>query len=336
MYRKSQDKKQRAFSGIKPSGDLHIGNYLGAIKQWVKLQDEYEVFFGIMDEHAITVPQDPSELRKRTLDIAMLYIAAGLNPRETTFIIQSHVPAHAELAWILGTLTPMGDLQRMTQYKDAIQKGKTAYAGLFNYPVLMAADILLYHPEIVPVGDDQVQHVELARSIAERFNGRYRETFTIPRARLDKEVARIMSLSDPTKKMSKSDDSSLGYILLLDSPHEIRRKIKIAVTDSEKEVRYDEAKKPAVANLMRIYGAFSDMSMSDIEKQYQGKSYAEFKSDLAELLVEKLTPLQERYRELEANNQQVLDILKKGAEHAREVADKTLRDVQQKIGFVLY
>lgn len=329
-------KKPRILSGIQPSGNLHIGNYLGAIKQWLELQDEYEAFFCVVDEHAITVPQDPKELRENTLNLAMIYLAASIDPEKSTIFIQSHVPAHAELGWILNTMTPLGELERMTQFKDKQEKQKEVYAGLFNYPTLMAADILLYQTDAVPVGDDQSQHVELTRSLAKRFNNRFGDTFKVPELLIQKETGRIRGLDDPTKKMSKSAVNANNYIALLDSPDEIRRKIKVAVTDSGKEVRYDETEKPAVSNLMRIYSSFGDMSLQQIEERYQGKSYADFKNDLGELLVEKLAPLQNRYHELAQDKKQVLNVLRTGADRANEIANRTLRDVQQKIGFLLF
>lgn len=327
--------KKRILSGIQPSGNLHIGNYLGAIKQWLELQNTYEAFFCVVDEHAITVPQDPKELRENTLNLAMIYLAAGIDPEKSTIFIQSHVPAHAELGWILNTMTPLGELERMTQFKDKKGEQSEVFAGLFNYPTLMAADILLYQTDAVPVGDDQSQHVELTRSLAKRFNNRFGETFKIPELLLRKETARIMGLDDPTKKMSKSAISANNYIALLDSPDEIRKKIKVAVTDSGKEIRYDEKEKQAISNLIRIFSAFSGQSNQEIKDTYIGKSYADFKQDLGELLVEKLTPLQNKYRELEKNKEQVLDILHTGADRANEIANKTLRDVQEKIGFIL-
>ncbi len=327
--------KKRILSGIQPSGNLHIGNYLGAIKQWLDLQDTYEAFFCVVDEHAITVPQDPKELCENTLNLAMIYLAAGIDPEKSTIFIQSHVPAHAELGWILNTMTPLGELERMTQFKDKQEKRSETYAGLFNYPTLMAADILLYQTDAVPVGDDQSQHVELTRSLAKRFNNRFGQAFKIPKLLLQKETARIMGLDDPSKKMSKSAQSANNYIALLDPPDEIRRKIKIAVTDSEKEVRYDEEEKPAISNLMRVYGAFGGMSLQEIENQYRNKSYADFKNDLGELLIEKLTPFQKKYRELTQDKQHVRNLLRTGAERARKIANKTLRDVQEKIGFML-
>ncbi len=327
-------KKQRIFSGVQPTGNLHIGNYLGAIKQWLELQDKYEAFFCVVDEHAITVPQDPKELRESTLKLAMIYLAAGIDSKKSTIFIQSHVPAHAELGWILNTITPLGELERMTQFKDKKEKQSEVYAGLFNYPTLMAADILLYQADAVPVGDDQSQHVELTRSLAKRFNNRFGKTFKIPELMIQEETARIMGLDDPSKKMSKSAASPNNYIALLDSPDEIRRKIKIAVTDSEKSVEFYEAQ-PGIANLIRIYGAFSNFTVRGFNQEVIGKSYGEFKKNLAELIIVKLAPLQKKYRELEKDKQEVLNILHQGAEHARKIANQTLRDVQQKIGFIL-
>lgn len=364
--------KKRLFSGIQPSGILHIGNYLGAIKQWVELQENHEAFFCVVDEHAITVPQDPKELPENTLGVAMMYLAAGIDPERSTVFVQSHVPAHAELAWILNTITPLGELKRMTQFKDKanldtnyiyelkqkIQKfsgdletmdtimdilndpffnidTESIMAGLLNYPVLMAADILLYQTDIVPVGEDQKQHIELARSLAKRFNNRFGNTFRIPQGFISKETARIMGLDDPTKKMSKSAPSQNNYIALLDAPDEIRRKIKIAVTDSGKEIIYDPGRKLAISNLLVIFSEFSGESINALEKRYQGKGYAEFKSDVAEAVVRGLTPLQQKFSELKANEPAVLKILKDGSQKAAEIANKTLRAVKERIGFLL-
>lgn len=362
---------QRIFSGIRPSGDLHIGNYLGAIRQWVNLQDEHEVIFGIMDEHAITTPHEPDKLRQNTIETAMLYLAAGLNPKKVTLMVQSHVPAHAELGWILGTMTPLGELERMTQFKEKsrlimrpvlyeekggklvqitgdrvsknleewqekISKHKASiYAGLLNYPVLMAADILLYQTNAVPVGEDQVQHVELARSLAERFNNRHGKTFTVPEVMLQKEAARIMALDDPEKKMSKSGESDRGYILLTDSPDAIRDKIKAAVTDSGKEIKYDPAQKPAISNLLVIFSEFSGRPIAELERAYAGKSYADFKTDLAEAVAEGLAPLQQKFAEFKKDEKAVLNILREGSERAAAIAARTLSEVKQKIGFLM-
>lgn len=329
--------QKHIFSGIRPSGDLHIGNYLGAIKQWVKLQDDHEVVFGIMDEHAITTPHEPDALRKNALEAAMIYLAASLNPQKVTLMVQSQVPAHAELAWILGAMTPVGELERMTQFKEksrAIGAKQGVMAGLLNYPVLMAADILLYQTDAVPVGEDQVQHVEFTRSIAERFNNRYGKTFTVPEAMLQKESARIMSLDDPTKKMSKSGESERGYILLTDPPGAIRDKIKAAVTDSGTEITYDPDAKPAISNLLVIFSELSGRPIAELERAYTGKPYAEFKTDLAEAVVNGLTPLQNKFNELEKDKAGVLKILREGSQKAAAIANQTLAEVKQKIGFL--
>lgn len=335
--------KQTLFSGIQPTGILHIGNYLGAIKQWVELQEKYNSFFCIVDEHAITVPQDPKELRENTLKTAMMYLAAGIDPKHSAIFVQSHVPAHTELGWILNTMTPLGELERMTQFKEKSRVPKLPFfpaargsimAGLLNYPTLMAADILLYKTNAVPVGEDQLQHVELTRSIAERFNNRYGETFVLPKTIVNKAGARIMGLDDPSKKMSKSATSSNNYISLLDSPDEIRRKIKIAVTDSGSEIKYDENKKPAISNLLNIYSLFSGKSSKELEEYYHGKKYSEFKNDLSEVIIKELSPLQSNYAELEKDKKKVLSILNDGKEQAREISEKTLREVKEKIGFL--
>ncbi|MFY9462961.1 MAG: tryptophan--tRNA ligase [Candidatus Sungiibacteriota bacterium] len=320
-------------SGIAPSGVIHIGNYLGAISQWVEMQKTHSVFIMIADLHAITVPQEPKELRENTLRMAKLLIACGINPEQSVLFVQSHVPAHAELAWILNTITPLGELERMTQFKDKKENAGNL-AGLFNYPILMAADILLYQTAVVPVGEDQSQHLELTRTLANKFNTRFGETFKIPELLLQKDTARIMGLDDPTKKMSKSAASTANYISLLDEPEEIRRKIKIAVTDSESEIIYNEEQKPAIANLMRIYQAFSDTPTKEIEVHYTGKGYAAFKSDLAELLIEKFAPIQEQYRKLSNDEKSIQEILDDGAKRAHTIAEKTLRDAYEKIGFL--
>ena len=265
--------KQRIFSGVQPSGNLHIGNYLGAIKQFIKLQADADAIFCVVDLHAITVPQDPKILREKTLETAMLYLACGIDPEKSIIFIQSHVPAHTELSWILNTITPLGELERMTQYKEKSQNTKTKsqttgiMAGLLNYPTLMAADILLYQTDAVPVGEDQKQHVELTRSIAERFNNRFGQTFKTPKEILNNS-ARIMGLDDPTKKMSKSAESKNKYVAILEDPDEIRRKFKIAVTDSENKLGFDPSNRPAISNLLNIYSAFSDIPMNKVIQQY--------------------------------------------------------------------
>lgn len=327
----------RVFSGVRPSGELHIGNYLGAIKQWVRLQEDHEVFFGIMDLHAITTPHDPAELRQQTIDAATAYLAAGLDLERVTILVQSHVPAHAELAWILGTMTPLGELERMTQFKEKgreLESRVGLMAGLLNYPVLMAADILLYQANVVPVGEDQVQHVELSRSVAERFNNRYGETFTVPEAMIQKETARIMSLTEPEKKMSKSDESDRGYILLADSTDAIREKIKAAVTDSGQDIVYKPKEKPAISNLLVIFSEFSGVPIPELETRYRGKGYAAFKSDLVDAVIAGLKPFQEQFQALRQDEQHILKILEDGSRRAATVAEQTLSDVKRKIGLL--
>ncbi len=328
--------QQTIFSGIKPSGELHIGHYFGAIKNWVELQSQYRSIFCIVNEHAITIPQDPEKLRERTLDIAMLYLAAGIDPEKTIIFVQSHNQDHAELGWILNTLTPLGELYRMTQFKDKSEKMKKAGipAGLLNYPTLMAADILLYQTNLVPVGEDQKQHVELTRTLARKFNNRYGETFKEPKEFIHKESARIMSLQEPNKKMSKSDENKNSYIALLDSPEAIRQKIKTAVTDSNKEVIFDPKKKPAISNLLTIYSLFSGLSPKEVEKKYKGKGYGEFKKDLGDIAVLHLVPFQEKYHAFKKNPENVMAILHEGAKSAKKISSQTFADVKQKIGFL--
>jgi len=329
--------QKRIFSGIRPSGRLHIGNYIGALKQWLALQDKYEMVAGIVDAHAITTPHEPKELRKDTLETAMTYLAAGLDPQKAILMVQSHVPQHFELAWILGTMTPLGELERMTQFKEKGREANTrqgVMAGLLNYPILMAADILLYQSEVVPVGEDQVQHVELARSLAERFNNRYGETFALPQPLIGKESARIMSLQDPAKKMSKSDESEKSRIFLTDSPDAIREKCKAAVTDSGKEIAYDPANKPAISNLLVIFSEFSGKTIAELEKHYAKKTYAEFKRDLAEEIIGGLASLQQKFAEFQKDESAVREILNAGNERAAAIAAKTLAAVKQKIGFL--
>lgn len=313
---------------------MHIGNYLGAIKQWVELQSRYQLFAMIADLHAITTFFDPRDLDKKTLETAGLYIACGLDPKKSTIFIQSQIPAHTEFTWILNTITPLSELERMTQFKD--KKGETGIlAGLLNYPVLQAADVLIYNTEVVPIGEDQVQHLEFARTLARKFNSRFGKVFKEPRALVQKETARIMALDDPTKKMSKSAASSNNYIALLDSPAEIRRKVKIAVTDSGSEIKYDLAAKPAVSNLMTIYSSFADLSYAALEKKYQNRGYAEFKKDLGELLVNKLVPIQKKYKELSKDKESILKILHENAKKASSIANRTLLEVKKKVGFVI-
>lgn len=325
---------QRLYSAIKPSGDLTLGNYIGALRNFEKLQDDYFCLFSVADLHAITVPQDPKELRKRIKDIAAFYLAAGVDPKKSIIYIQSEVPEHAQLAWILGCMTYFGELSRMTQFKDKAQKEGTASlsSGLFTYPVLMAADILLYQAHLVPVGDDQKQHVEITRDIAERFNNRYGETFVLPEVYTNKVGARIMDLQDPTKKMSKSE-SDKGCILLLDPLPVIRKKIMSAVTDSETVIRYDREKKPGISNLLAIYATLTGKTIETLEEEYKGKGYGEFKQDLADVVVDYIRPIQERFNEIR-HSQALDDILNEGAEKASQIACKTMDKVLRKVGLL--
>ena len=325
--------KQRIFSGIQPSGNLHIGNYLGAIKQWVDLQEMYEAIFCVVDLHAITMPQDPETLRKRTIEIAKIYLAAGIDPNRSTLFIQSHVHEHSELGWIMTTIARMGELERMTQYKDKSQRGESSSSGvgLFTYPTLMAADILLYDTAVVPVGKDQMQHVELARDLAERFNKQFGETFVIPQGKLSKEGALIMGLDNPAKKMSKSASSEYNYIALNDDPEMAKKKIMKAVTDSGSEILYADDK-PALKNLINIYSLLDDVSTEEVVKRYVGKGYADFKRDLADVVARFLVGFQEKFRAI--SDDEVLRILRGGAERAHEIAEQKMLDVREKVGFV--
>src|SRR3989344_6210713 len=329
--------KQTAVSGIQASGNLHIGNYIGAIKQFIELQDKYKMFVFVADLHAITTPQDPEKLPAQTLDAVYTYLACGLDTEKTTIFIQSHVQQHTELGWILNTITPLGELERMTQFKYKSQKQSSAniLAGLLNYPTLMAADILLYQANTVPVGEDQVQHLELTRTLARKFNRRFGKTFVEPKPLTQKIGARIMGLDDPTKKMSKSASSKNNYIGLLDSEEETRRKVKIAVTDSGKEITYDPNTKPAIANLLTMYAALDGRQIGEIERQYVKKGYAEFKSDLANIIVQTLQPIQKRHQELLKNPDALRATLRDGAMRAQQVAARTMREVKEKIGLVL-
>lgn len=326
--------KKVVFSGVQPSGGLTIGNYIGAIKNWISLQDEYDCYYSIVDLHAITVPQVPKDLRKNTLEVLAIYLASGLDPEKSTIFIQSHVPAHVELTWVLNTISYMGQLNRMTQFKEKSKKSEeNLNAGLFTYPVLMASDILLYQTELVPVGDDQKQHLELARDLAERFNNKYSPTFQVPEPLIKKEGARIMSLQNPESKMSKSDENENGYILILDKPDAIKRKIKRAVTDSIGEVKYND-EQLGMKNLINIYSVFSGDTIEEIVNRYEGVGYGKFKEDLAEVVVKGLRPIQERYNELINDKDYLEKVYKEGAERASYVANKTLRKVYRKVGFI--
>jgi len=321
------------FSGMQATGNLTLGNYLGALKNWVSLSDEYECFYSVVDLHSITVRQDPSELRRRARSLLILYIAAGLDPEQNCIYYQSHVSAHAELAWILDCFTYMGELQRMTQFKDKSAKhADNINAGLFTYPVLMAADILLYQADVVPVGIDQMQHLEITRDIALRFNNIYGDVFTIPEAYIGKSGAKIMSLQDPSKKMSKSDENPNGSIYLMDDPDTIIRKCKRAVTDSEAQVLYRE-EQPGVHNLIDIYCACTDKTPDEVVKEFDGRGYGDFKTAVGEQIVSVLKPLQARVKELEADRGYIDSIIKNNAEKANYTAQKTLRKVQKKVGF---
>ena len=327
------EEKKRIFSGIQPSGELTLGSYMGAIKNWVDLQDDYDCLYCIVDMHAITVRQVPAELRRRSLAQLAQYIACGLDPEKNIMFIQSHVPQHAELSWILGCYTQIGELRRMTQFKDkAAKHADNINAGLFTYPVLMAADILLYQADVVPVGIDQMQHLELTRDIAQRFNGVYGDVFTVPEAYIGKVGAKIMSLQEPAKKMSKSDENPNGSIYLMDDPDTIIRKFKRAVTDSEGQILYRE-EQPGIRNLIDIYSACTGKTPEEVVKEFDGKGYGDFKLAVGESVVSVLKPLQDRFADLEKNKDYIDRIIKENAEKAGYVANKTLRKVQKKVGF---
>ncbi|HAN09808.1 MAG TPA: tryptophan--tRNA ligase [Clostridiales bacterium] len=329
-----EDKKV-IFSGIKPSGNLTLGNYIGALKNWTILQHEYNCLFCVVDMHAITVRQDPAELRKKSKELLKLYIACGLDPEKNIMYIQSQVPAHAELGWILNCYTYVGEMGRMTQYKEKKAKqNENTTVGLFDYPVLMAADILLYQTDLVPVGDDQKQHVEITRDIAMRFNNLYSETFKIPEVYIPPVGARIMGLQNPTAKMSKSDDDENDCILLLDPIDAIARKIKRAVTDTEKEIRYTK-EKPGIKNLLDIYMSCTNMNVKDAEARFTNCGYGEFKQEVADAVVSTIRPIQEKYKEIDADKEYLDKILKQNAERASSIANRTLGKVKKKIGFVV-
>ena len=330
-------KKKVMLSGIKPTGDLTLGSYLGAIKNWAERAEQYDCYYFMADLHALTTRNNPADLRRRTLEQLAQYVACGLDPQKNTLFLQSHVPAHAELGWVLNCYTMFGELSRMTQFKDKSAKNAdNINGGLFTYPALMAADILLYQPDFVPVGDDQKQHVELTRDVAQRFNNLYGETFRIPEPWIPKIGARIMDLLEPTSKMSKSDEIGNGRVCLMDKPEDIARKFKRAVTDSDTEkcVRFDPEKKPGVSNLMNIYAAVTGKTYDEIEAEFDGKGYGAFKPAVADAVIEMLRPIQAEARRILADKAYLESVYKQGAEKASYIAGKTLRKVYKKIGFV--
>ncbi|GGW43320.1 tryptophan--tRNA ligase [Streptomyces xantholiticus] len=329
--------RPRALSGIQPTaGSFHLGNYLGAIRQYVALQETHDAFYMVVDLHAITVPQDPAELRANTRLAAAQLLAAGLDPERCTLFVQSHVPEHAQLGWVMNCLTGFGEASRMTQFKDKSARHGTdrATVGLFTYPILQVADILLYQADAVPVGEDQRQHVELTRDLAERFNGRFGETFTVPAPYIVKEVAKIYDLQDPSIKMSKSASTPKGLVNLLDEPKTTAKKVKSAVTDTDTVIRFDAEEKPGVSNLLTIYSTLTGATIADLEQKYEGKGYGALKTDLAEVMVDFVTPFRARTQEYLDDTETLDSILAKGAEKARAVAAETLADAYDKLGFV--
>ena len=329
------ENKKVIFRGVQPSGNLTIGNYLGALKNWVKLQDEYDCYYCVVDLHAITVKQEPKDLRRRTLEVLAIYLAAGIDPAKNTLFIQSHVPAHSEACWLLSCSTYMGELSRMTQYKDKSKKmGESIGVGLFTYPVLMACDILLYNTDLVPVGQDQKQHLELARTLASRFNTTYSDTFKVPEPYIPKTGAKIMSLQEPTKKMSKSDETGKGCIYILDDINVSKKKIMSAVTDSDNAIYYDVKNKPGISNLLTIYSILSGESIDALVERYQGVGYGQFKKDLAEVVGNELQKIHDKYNEINQGNY-IDTILNEGADKARYMARKKLAKVERKIGITI-
>ncbi len=322
---------KRVFSGVQPTGNIHIGNYLGALRQFVELQNSNDCLYCIVDMHSITVPQDPKELRKHTLDVAALYMAIGVDPKKATVFVQSDVPGHAELSWVLTCSSYTGELSRMTQFKDKSKGRESAPTGLFTYPVLMAADILLYDTHVVPVGNDQKQHIELCRDLAIRVNNKYGETFIVPEGRFLKSGARIMALDEPSNKMSKSAENPLSRISLLDEETKIKKSIMKATTDSDGIIRFDIENKPGVSNLMNIYSSFSGLTIEDIEKKYEGVGYGNFKKDLVEVTIDALRPIKEKYEEIR-NSDELIKTLKDGAEKANIIAENTMARVKDRFG----
>ncbi len=332
------NEKKTIFSGVQPSGNVTLGNYLGAIKNWVDLQEEYNCIYAMMDLHSITVRQNPGELKKKTLDLLALYIASGIDPEKNILFVQSHNHCHAELGWVLNCYTYMGELQRMTQFKDKSKNhADNINAGLFTYPVLMASDILLYQTDLVPVGKDQMQHIEICRDIAERFNGIYGDVFKIPEGFMPKAGAKIMSLAEPTKKMSKSDENVKAYISMLDDLNVIAKKIKSAVTDSEGVIEYREGdeNKAGINNLITIFSAVTGKTIEQIVTDYSGKGYGDFKGDVAEAVVECIRPIRAEFDRLSADRKYLTEIYTDGAQKATRIAERTLKKVYKKVGFVV-
>lgn len=332
----SQNNKMRIFSGIQPSGNLTLGNYLGALKHFPELQDAYDCLYCVVDLHTLTVRQDPELLRERSYAVLSLYIACGLDPEKTILFLQSHVSGHAELSWVLGCFTYMGELNRMTQFKDKSAKhADNINAGLYTYPVLMAADILLYQAKYVPIGQDQKQHLELARDIAIRFNKIYGDTFTVPEPLISKQGAKVMSLQEPDRKMSKSDTNANNFILITEQPDSIIKKFKKAVTDSGNEIRFDIENKPGISNLMNIYGTIKNITSEAVEKEFEGARYGDFKIAVGTAAAETLAPIREKYEALMADKGYLEDILRRNAVKAREIAEITKKDVFEKVGILL-
>ena len=323
--------KKVIFSGVQPSGNLHLGNYLGAISQWVEMQNKYNCIFCVVDYHAITVKQDPKVLREKIREIAKIYIASGINPKKSIIFQQSQITGHTELAWVLNCVARISDLNKMTQFKDkAGNNQENVSVGLYDYPVLMAADILLYKADAVPVGEDQSQHVELSRTLAKRFNQQFKEVFKVPELIIRKEGARIMGLDDPKKKMSKSAESEYNYIALTDSPERAKKKIMKAVTDTDSKVKYDPNKKPAISNLLAIYSLLSKQSIKSLEKKYEGKGYGDFKKDLAEIVANFLEDFQKKYNAI--SDKDIEKILSRGAKKVKKLSEKNMKDVKESLG----
>lgn len=327
--------KKRIFSGVQPSGNLTLGNYLGALRNFSLLQDDYECIYCVVDMHSITVRQNPAELHERSYAVLALYLACGLDPEKNVLFLQSQVPGHAELGWVLNCFTYMGELNRMTQFKDKSKKhADNINGGLYTYPVLMAADILLYNADMVPIGQDQKQHLELARNVAERFNKIYEDTFTVPEPFIPKTGAKIMSLQEPDKKMSKSDDNANNFILITEDEASIIKKFKKAVTDSGSEILYDEVNKPGISNLMKIYASIHSKTVEDVQKEFENSRYGDFKMAVGTAVAETLKPIKARYEELMHDKGYLDSIFRKGAQRARELSERTIDDVYRKIGFI--